>query len=65
MGLISVGADNGYGHPTRSLLDVLGSVGTVAVRTDQDGLAVVAPTSGAPPARGSLTVWTEKVGGAG
>lgn len=65
VGLISVGADNGYGHPTRSLLDELGSVGTVAVRTDQDGLAVVAPTSGAPPAHGPLTVWTEKVGGAG
>ena len=77
VGLVSVGADNGYGHPTRSLLDVLASTGTAVVRTDQDGLAVVAPTARAPgtgPAGvektapggadgASLRVWTERVGG--
>jgi competence protein ComEC len=56
VGLISVGADNGYGHPTRRLLDILASVGTLAVRTDRQGLAVIAPARG-----GALTLWTEKV----
>jgi len=59
VGLVSVGADNGYGHPTRSVLEVLGSAGTAVLRTDQDGLVVVAP------AGRSLRVWTEKVTGAG
>ncbi|MBG6058317.1 competence protein ComEC [Cryobacterium sp. MP_M5] len=56
VGLISVGADNGYGHPTDRLLDILASVGTVAVRTDRQGLAVVALD---PGGHGALTVWTE------
>ena len=57
VGLISVGADNGYGHPTDRLLDILASDGTAAVRTDQQGLAVVAPD---PGGHGALVVWTEK-----
>jgi competence protein ComEC len=79
VGLVSVGADNGYGHPTRSLLDLLRSAGTTVVRTDQAGLAVVAPTvvantvaadpAVAPVDSGrtdpALRVWTEKVVGAG
>jgi competence protein ComEC len=60
IGLISVGADNGYGHPTRSVLQLLGSAGTATVRSDLDGMAVVGPTGG-----GALRLWTEKVGGAG
>jgi ABC-type nitrate/sulfonate/bicarbonate transport system substrate-binding protein len=32
--LIGVGADNGYGHPTRSALDALSAVGAVIARTD-------------------------------
>jgi competence protein ComEC len=73
VGLVSVGADNGYGHPTRSLLNLLGSAGTAVVRTDQDGLAVVAPTGdvareAAPPGssrgKATLRVWTETAGGA-
>jgi len=59
VGLVSVGADNGYGHPTRSVLDILVSAGTAVARTDQDGLVVVAPAGRA------LRVWTEKVTGAG
>jgi len=59
VGLISVGASNGYGHPTASLLDLLRSVGTLAVRTDRQGLSVVAPAAGGG---GALTVWTEKGG---
>jgi competence protein ComEC len=72
VGLVSVGADNGYGHPTRSLLGTLRSAGTAVVRTDQDGLAVVAPTgtpagasAGRAAERQALRVWTEKVTGAG
>jgi competence protein ComEC len=69
VGLVSVGADNGYGHPTRSLLAMLGDAGTAVVRTDRDGLAVVAPAGTAPAAAGrtgaALRVWTEKVTGAG
>jgi len=75
VGLISVGADNGYGHPTLSLLEVLASTGTAVVRTDQEGLAVVAPTAGTsavgqtstgettPGAAGraALRVWTERI----
>lgn len=68
VGLVSVGADNGYGHPTRSLLDLLRSVGTAVVRTDRSGLAVVAPADTSPDTTATgapLRVWTEKVTGAG
>lgn len=69
VGLVSVGADNGYGHPTRSLLDTLTAVGTAVVRTDQDGLAVLAPVRGTSrdgaAGSGALRVWTEKVTGSG
>lgn len=39
--LIGVGAGNTYGHPTRSLLDVLGETGAAVTRTDLDGAAAV------------------------
>ncbi len=55
VGLISVGADNGYGHPTRRLLDILQSVGTVVERTDEHGLILVSGGGG-----GDVTVWTER-----
>jgi competence protein ComEC len=58
VGLISVGADNGYGHPTDRLLQILAQVKTVAVRTDRQGLAVVALE---PGGHGALTLWTERV----
>ncbi len=58
-GLISVGPDNGYGHPTRRLLDMLRSAGTTALRTDRQGMLVVAPA--AEGSRG-LAVWTERGG---
>ncbi|WP_292902410.1 ComEC/Rec2 family competence protein [Microbacterium sp.] len=41
LGLIGVGADNTYGHPTARLLDILTSVGTTAARTDTDGILAV------------------------
>lgn len=56
VGLISAGADNTYGHPAHSLLDLLDRVGTQIQRTDLEGLVVVSP---APD--GGLTVWSERV----
>lgn len=53
VGLISVGADNDYGHPAPTILTTLQAAGTAALRTDECGLVVVA-RSGA-----ELTVWTE------
>lgn len=53
-GLVSVGADNDYGHPAPTLLALLRRVGTASLRTDRCGLIVVA---GASP---TLTVWTER-----
>ena len=55
LGIISVGVDNGYGHPTAALLGILQAGGTQALRTDQQGLTVIAP---AP--EGAFTVWSEK-----
>jgi competence protein ComEC len=55
VGLISCGADNDYGHPTARLLGILASVGTVPLRTDLEGMLLVAP--GSPGVR----VWTERV----
>ncbi|MFB2555114.1 ComEC/Rec2 family competence protein [Herbiconiux liangxiaofengii] len=54
LGVVSVGADNTYGHPTDALLGILGRTGTRVLRTDLAGLVVVAGTPGA------LTVWTER-----
>jgi competence protein ComEC len=60
VGLIGVGADNGYGHPTGRLLGMLSAAGTLALRTDQHGLVLV---SAAPD--GGVSVWTERVGPGG
>jgi competence protein ComEC len=52
--LIGVGAENDYGHPTRSALRMLAGSGTRVLRTDRHGdLAVV----GSP---GRLAVWTDR-----
>lgn len=56
VGLIGVGAANDYGHPTSKLLGILAAVGTRPIRTDLDGMALIAP--GAKP--GEIRVWTEK-----
>jgi competence protein ComEC len=44
--LISVGADNDYGHPAPETLDLLRSLGMRVYRTDLDGPVVVAERSG-------------------
>lgn len=41
IGLVSVGADNGYGHPTDSALGMLTAAGTRALRTDELGTIVI------------------------
>ena len=47
LAVVSVGADNDYGHPDPSLLDLLTASGAVVGRTDTDGdLAVVAGADG-------------------
>ncbi|MBB4682516.1 ComEC/Rec2 family competence protein [Amycolatopsis jiangsuensis] len=46
--LISVGADNGYGHPSKSTVDVLGTLGVLVTRTDLDGDTAVLPGDGGP-----------------
>jgi competence protein ComEC len=56
VGVIGVGANNTYGHPTEHLLDLLARVGTAATRTDTDGLVLLAP-GGAP---GEVRVWKQK-----
>jgi competence protein ComEC len=55
VGLIGVGADNDYGHPTVSLLGILAATGTSALRTDEDGLILIAPGDG-----GGVDVWTSR-----
>ena len=57
VGLIGVGAGNDYGHLTDKLLGILKAVGTRALRTDLDGLILIA--SGPS---GSVRVWTEREG---
>ena len=64
VGLIGVGSDNTYGHPTRLLLDTLAVTGTVPERSDLSGLVLVAPGGS-----GTIEVWEEhpavEVGGPG
>ncbi|PPG30643.1 ComEC/Rec2 family competence protein [Pseudoclavibacter sp. RFBB5] len=47
IGLVSVGADNGYGHPTDAALAMLTAAGTQPLRTDELGTIVVGGTVGA------------------
>lgn len=56
VGLIGVGADNDYGHPTDSLLGMLAGAGTVPLRTDENGLILLSP--GESP--GEVSVWSER-----
>ncbi|TPW74488.1 ComEC/Rec2 family competence protein [Schumannella soli] len=52
-GLIGVG-ENDYGHPTAKLLGILADVGTAALRSDQDGLVLLAGSGD------HLRVWTQR-----
>ncbi|HET9998271.1 MAG TPA: ComEC/Rec2 family competence protein [Nocardioides sp.] len=44
--VVSVGADNDYGHPAADTLDALASNGTEVLRTDRDGDVVLAVRDG-------------------
>ena len=57
LGLISVGANNDYGHPNPALLGLLVEAGTPWLRTDERGIIVVAS---APTASEELFVWTSR-----
>jgi competence protein ComEC len=56
LGLIGVGADNSYGHPTDELLAILADVGTTPARSDELGLVLVSP--GTTP--GTVRVWSQR-----
>ncbi|MBH0115702.1 ComEC/Rec2 family competence protein [Salinibacterium sp. NG253] len=60
LGLIGVGADNGYGHPTADALAMLDDAGTAVARSDEDGLVLVSST--VQP--GVVSVWSENDVGA-
>jgi competence protein ComEC len=53
VGLIGVGSDNTYGHPTQQTLALLQATGTQTVRTDRSGLALLSVRDG------SFHLWTE------
>lgn len=46
LALISVGLGNSYGHPARSTLDLLRSLGSTVLRTDTDGAIAVTDEGG-------------------
>ncbi|MGN6324658.1 ComEC/Rec2 family competence protein [Pseudolysinimonas sp.] len=56
LGLIGVGAGNDYGHPTSKLLGTLAANGVTPLRTDLDGMVLVAPGDRPHEAR----VWRQK-----
>jgi competence protein ComEC len=56
VGVIGVGIDNDYGHPTERLLDLLAAQGTAVARTDLGGLVLLAPGD----TSGDVRVWTER-----
>jgi competence protein ComEC len=55
VGVIGVGADNNYGHPTDALLGMLTRAGTLITRTDLEGMILLSPD-----ANGGVQVWTER-----
>lgn len=73
IGMIGVGAGNGYGHPTDEALAMLRTTGAVITRTDRDGLVLIAPGAvsagagaaavGAPEPRGGIRIWRQRDGG--
>jgi competence protein ComEC len=55
VGLIGVGEENTYGHPTRGALDILQASGTLPLRSDLQGIVTVSVD-----AEGQLVVWSER-----
>ncbi|WP_403024593.1 ComEC/Rec2 family competence protein [Salinibacterium sp. GXW1014] len=54
IGVIGVGTDNTYGHPTPSILSLLGRLGTAVARTDEHGLVLAWARDD-----GRIGVWSE------
>jgi competence protein ComEC len=46
LSLVSVGAENSYGHPTKRTLNLLEQVGSVIARTDLLGSVAISPSEG-------------------
>lgn len=57
VGLISCGAGNDYGHPTSTALGILARSGTAVMRTDVEGMLMVAADGS-----GGLRTWTARHG---
>ena len=57
--LVTVGADNDYGHPRRETLDLLDADGATIGRSDVDGVVAVWAT------RSGLSLWRERGGHVG
>lgn len=57
IGLVSVGADNRYGHPAPETLRALSDAGLTALRTDELGSVALSPATGED---GSIEVWVER-----
>jgi len=55
VGIISVGRDNSYGHPNSRLLGILKHSGTLAMRTDLEGMLLISPRSS-----GGASAWSER-----
>ncbi|GAA1505444.1 ComEC/Rec2 family competence protein [Agromyces terreus] len=58
VGIIGVGADNGYGHPAGDLLDLLDRVGTAVVRSDRTGTSLLTADGS-----GGYRLWVERGSG--
>ncbi|MDQ0895901.1 ComEC/Rec2 family competence protein [Agromyces ramosus] len=57
VGIIGVGADNGYGHPTERLLELLEETGTSDVRTDRSGTSLLTADGN------GFRLWSERAAG--
>lgn len=57
VGVIGVGAENSYGHPTERILDLLRADGTAVVRTDRSGTLLLTA------ADGGFGLWSERTTG--
>ena len=55
VGLIGVGEENTYGHPTSGALGILEAAGTTPLRSDLRGIVTVSST-----ASGELIIWSER-----
>lgn len=55
VGLIGVGSDNRYGHPTESALGILRRAGTTAMRSDERGLVTLSVAE-----NGGVSVWSQR-----